>query len=69
MTKAEHAYQLMLTEYPDILTAAQTAKILGIGRHQVYKMIDRGELFGLKLSGSYKIAKLRLIEYLIGQAG
>ncbi|MEG2139071.1 MAG: hypothetical protein RRY64_10490 [Oscillospiraceae bacterium] len=50
MMKAEHAYPLILTEYPDILTAEQTAKILGIGRHQVYKMIDR--LFGLKLSGS-----------------
>ncbi|MCI2056705.1 MAG: helix-turn-helix domain-containing protein [Oscillibacter sp.] len=67
MTKAERAYPLMLTEYPDILTAEQTAKILSIGRHQVYKMIDRGELFGLKLSGSYKIPKLRLIEYIIGQ--
>lgn len=68
MTKAEHAYQLMLTEYPDILTAEQTAKILNIGRHQVYKLVDRGELFGLKLSGAYKISKLRLIEYIIGQA-
>jgi hypothetical protein len=30
-------------------------------------MIDRGEIFGVKLSGAYKISKLRLIEYLIGQ--
>lgn len=67
MTKAEDAYNLMLTEYPDLLTAEQTAKILSINRHQVYKMIDRGELFGVKLSGAYKISKLRLIEFLIGQ--
>jgi len=67
MTKAEDAYNLMLTEYPDLLTAEQTAKILSIDRHQVYKLIDRGELFGVKLSGAYKISKLRLIEFLIGQ--
>jgi excisionase family DNA binding protein len=67
MTKAEDVYNLMLTEYPDLLTAEQTAKILSIDRHQVYKLIDRGELFGVKLSGAYKISKLRLIEFLIGQ--
>ena len=66
MTKAEDAYHLMLTEYPDLLTADQTAKILSIDRHQVYKLIDRGEIFGVKLSGAYKISKLRLIEFLIG---
>ena len=68
MTTAENAYNLMLTEYPDLLTAEQTAKILSIDRHQVYKLIDRGEIFGIKLSGAYKISKLRLIEYLIGLA-
>ena len=67
MTKAEDAYNLMLTEYPDLLTAEQTAKILSIDRHQVYKLIDRGELFSVKLSGAYKISKLRLIELLIGK--
>lgn len=67
MTNAEEAYHLMLTEYPDLLTAEQAAKILGIDRHQVYRMIDRGEIFGIKLAGHYKLAKLRLIEFLIGQ--
>ncbi len=67
MTKAEEAYHLMLTEYPDLLTAEQAAKILRIDRHQVYRMIDRGELFGIKLAGQYKIAKLRLIEFILGQ--
>jgi excisionase family DNA binding protein len=67
MTNTEEAYRLMLTEYPDLLTAEQAAKILGIDRHQVYKMVDRGELFGIKLAGQYKIAKLWLIKFLIGQ--
>jgi len=67
MTKAEEAYSLMLTEYPDLLTAEQAAEILGIDRHQVYRMIDRGEIFGVKLSGAYKISKLRLIEFILGQ--
>lgn len=67
MTNTEEAYRLMLTEYPDLLTAEQAAKILGIDRHQVYRMVDRGELFGIKLTGQYKIAKLWMIKFLIGQ--
>ena len=38
MINTEEAYRLMLTECPDLLTAEQAAKILGIDRHQVYKM-------------------------------
>lgn len=67
MTNTEEAYRLMLTEYPDLLSAEQAARILGIDRHQVYRMVDRGELFGIKLAGQYKIAKLRLVEFILGQ--
>lgn len=56
----------MLTEYPDLLTAAQVAKILGITRQRVYRMVDEGYFYGVKLGRSYRISKLRLIDYLIG---
>ena len=45
MKEIERAFKLMLTEYPDVLTVQEVAKILGCDDHQVYKMIDYGELF------------------------
>lgn len=68
MTHSEQAYQLMFTEYPDLLTAKQVSDILGTTRQQVYRMIEDGAIFGVKIGKSYKISKLRLIDYLIGEA-
>jgi excisionase family DNA binding protein len=65
MSKAENAYKVMLTDYPDVLSAAQTAKILGIDRHFVYRMIEDEELFAVKIAGKFRIPKYRLIEYLL----
>jgi excisionase family DNA binding protein len=59
MTHSEQAYRLMLTEYPDLLTAQQVAGILGTTRQNIYKMIDDGALFGVKIGKSYKISKIR----------
>ena len=66
MVKIEEACKLMLTEYPDILDAKQTAEILGIEKHKVYKLIEWGELYAVKPGTSYKIAKISLIQYLLG---
>lgn len=68
MSHAEEMYHLMLTEYSDLLSAEQTAGILGVTRQYVYTMITDGYLFGVKIGKAYKISKIRLIEYLIGDA-
>ena len=65
MTPSETAYRLMLTEYPDLLSAEDVVKILGVSRQYVYQMITDGALFGVKIGKSYKVSKIRLIEYLI----
>ena len=67
MLHPEQAYALMLTDYPDLLSAKQVAGLLGTTRQSVYKLIDEGYLFGVKVGKSYKISKVRLIEYLIGE--
>lgn len=66
MTQSEEAYKLMLTEYPDLLTAEQVGAILGVSRQYVYGMINGGYIYGIKIGKSYKVSKIRLIEYLIG---
>jgi excisionase family DNA binding protein len=68
MTPSETAYKNMLTEYPDLLTAGQVAKILGTTRQTVYGLIDYGYLFAIKVGKAYKIAKIKLIDYLVGQS-
>jgi excisionase family DNA binding protein len=68
MTPSERAYKLMLTEYPDLLGAEDAAKILGVSRQYIYQMIGDGSLYGIKIGKAYKISKIRLIEYLIGES-
>lgn len=67
MTRSETAYRLMLTEYPDLLSAEDVVKILGVSRQYVYQMINDGYLFGIKIGKAYKVSKIKLIEYLIGE--
>jgi len=66
MTQSEKAYSLMLTEYPDLLSVEDVVKILGVSRQYVYQMINDGYLYGVKIGKAYKVSKIRLIEYLIG---
>lgn len=66
-TTVLQAYKVMLTEYPDVLKAEQVAEIFGIEKHKVYKMIESGELRGVKIGSRYNIPKLAVIELLLGK--
>lgn len=55
-----------LSDYPDVLTVQSVQNILGIGRKQVYKLIDEGELFAVRPGKSFLISKNTLINYLNG---
>jgi excisionase family DNA binding protein len=56
----------MFLEYPDVLTVANVQKMLHIGRHEVYRLILTGKLFALKIGKSYRIPKVKAIDYLVG---
>ena len=66
MANLENLYRMMLTEYPDVLSVAQAAKILDCEDHKVYKMIGEGCFFATKPGKSYRISKLSLLRYLNG---
>ena len=59
------AYKTMLTEYPEVLSAQQTAEILGCDDHTVYKMIDYGYFPAVRPGKRYCISKYGLIQYLL----
>ena len=65
MKEIDRAFKLMLTEYPDVLTVQEVAKILGCDDHQVYKMIDYGYFPAVKPGKAYCISKYGLIQYLL----
>ena len=62
------AYRTILTEYPDILSVDQVAKLLKIEPHTVYKMIAQGWFPAVKPGKSYLIPKFGLILYLLNHS-
>ena len=67
MSKDSDLYLVMFREYPDVLTVANLQKMLRIGRHEVYRLILSGKLYALKIGKSYRIPKVKAIDYLIGR--
>lgn len=57
----------MFADYPDIVDARQLQEMLGISRHAVYDLLKAGRIRGLKLSNAYKIPKINVIRYVLGQ--
>ncbi len=66
MSSTNELYKVMFREYPDVLTVSHIQRMLGIGRHQVYSLISSGKLYALMVGKSYRIPKVKAIEYLIG---
>lgn len=58
-------YSELLTEYPNFIDVETFCSILGISRKTAYRMLTKGEIKHLKLSGEYRIAKPALIDYLV----
>ena len=65
MTKTElqAMYEVMFTDYPDIVNVAQVQSMLGIGRHLAYELIGDGYIPGMKIGNAYRIPKINVIRY------
>ena len=55
----------MLKDYPEVLTVAETAKVLRIGRNKEYEIIKKGKISAIKLSGKILVPKTSLVTFLI----
>ena len=67
LSEESYYYKEMFREYPDVLTIANVQKMLRIGCHTVYSLIHKGELYALKVGKSYRIPKVKAIDFLIGK--
>ena len=54
----------MLSKYPDVLTVAQLAEILGIGKNAAYKLVNNNVIGHKKIGRKIRIPRVCLIDYL-----
>lgn len=54
----------MLKKYPDILTVAQVAEALGIGKKAAYRLVNDHKLGHIRIGKTIKVPKYCLVEYL-----
>lgn len=54
----------MLDNYPDVMTAEQMRKALGIGRDLAYEGLKSGQIPHVRIGGKYLIYKQSLIKML-----
>jgi excisionase family DNA binding protein len=53
-----------IKEWPDILTAKQVGAYLQVHPDHVYRLVARGDLPGIKVGGSVRIVKAKLLKFL-----
>ena len=56
-----------LSQYPDALTAEETAELLRVNVKTVYKLIRNNELPAVKVGRSFRVSKTELIHYIGGE--
>lgn len=59
------AYEILFTDYPDVVNVKELSKMLGICTKKAYQMIRSEAIPTIPCSKCYKIAKLDVIEYLL----
>lgn len=68
-TELKELYKLMFPEYPDIVTARQLQKMLGISRQLTYKLIGDGYIPGVKIGNAFRVPKVNVINYVLSEDG
>ena len=62
-TELQTLYEVMFTDYPDIVNVAQVQAMLGISRHLAYELIGDGDIPGMKIGNAYRVPKINVIRY------
>lgn len=57
----------LFSDYPDVVNVEQMCSMLGgIGKKTAYDLLKNGEIRYIKLGRSFKIPKICIIEYIVG---
>lgn len=67
-TSAVKAYEIIFKDFPDVVGVKEVSKMLNICNKKVYRLIKNGEIPIIPCCKSYKIAKLHIIEYILGKS-
>ena len=62
-TELQAMYEVMFTDYPDIVNVAQVQSMLKISRHLAYELIGDGYIPGMKIGNAYRVPKINVIRY------
>lgn len=58
----------MFAEYPDVVEVDELREMLGgISRKLAYKLLSHNEIRSVRVGRAYKIPKVCIIDYLIGE--
>ena len=69
MARAEILYDKMFTDYPDVVGIPDLMKMLSVGRHAAYQLVDSGAVRSFKVGRNIKIPNVNIIEFLISAQG
>lgn len=68
MKKTKATYNIMFRDYPDVVNVNEMCKMLGgISAKLAYKLLSSNRIQSIKIGRTYKIPKVFIVEYLIGQ--
>ena len=66
MSNIKETYNLMFTDYPDIVNLVQMRKMLGgISNTLAYRMLREKKIKSKKVGREYKIPKVNVINYVM----
>ena len=60
-------YLAMFKGYPDVVSVDALQEMLGICRKNAYLLVQQNKIRSARVGRSYRIPKLCIVEYLIGQ--
>lgn len=66
MERINEISALMFKDFPDCVNALQLQQMLGIKRTKTYELLKNGTIKSIKIGKDYKISKLNVIAYLLG---
>ncbi len=67
MGNIKENYQLMFTDYKDLVDIKDLKEMLGIGITLAYRLVRDNTIKALKIDREYKIPKANVISYLINE--
>ena len=53
----------------DIMTVAEVAAFLGVGKNRIYELLNKGTIKGFRMGSTWKISKLALEAYIREASG